>query len=463
MDEIWDIFNTCRQYHREKYVNSEIYNSMMRKIRYLCKEENELQAQRDRLRKVIEEDTNRIIKDAYFYTSQYCFFPEKQIVDGNGNISTEFKRDLLLSGISKLKPLNNVLLALIREYDFDVVWKFYEFIVENYEQSGKRKELRPDIRTVTYLIEAAKNKEHFEKAEAVSKLWCAEQALRTNKIYCDAYVERSRVAGAEKHISVHKERVKQEVKSQNFTQRADDVVEMAKKDIHYYGSLTSTLLNKYLDKVIGIMDDIGRSHHLSREQITRCKLGTYFNVRKNLIDAFSNQISFDALSYVYLVRLSQDNNEVERWMKELRAKENIYKYDMVVCAVISQSKEVCKADIDMALDYFEFWEDIIDNIGYDPDDQTSFSEHTERTYYEGVEEYDGYWINRAIHSTNEMGYYYHRLHKYGKVDDVALRFLKRQMDLFDKYGVPFPRYYSKNQAFDFQKEIEAHKDLLNEN
>ena len=107
------------------------------------------------------------------------------------------------------------------------------------------------------------------------------------------------------------------------------------------------------------------------------------------------------------------------------------------------------------MDYFEFWEDIINDIGYDPSDPTSIDSSTLKDY-KGESDYDGYWVTRELHCRHEMYYYDYRLKKYGKVDKVTLRFLKQQMELFAKYGVPFPCYYDK----DFQKEIEAHKDLL---
>ena len=455
LDEVWDIFNTCRNYYlkEQKYVNSEIYNSMMRKIGYLCKEE-ELNAQRKRLKEIIDKDSKRIIKDVYFHTSQYCFFPEKQIFGSDGNINSEFLRDISLSAVSKLKPLNSVLYMLLQGNEFEEVWKFYEYIVRNYEQSGKRKEVRPDIRTVTYLIEASTTKEQFEEAVKQSKVWYTDRQLRLNKIFSDAYNDKRSKFEPEQRTNRGDKVVPNDVSQQDYRQRTDDIICRAKKDIHYYGGLTSTMLNKYLSDVLTIKKNIEESKHLDFKTKDKCKKGTFFNIMENLINECKDQLMLDSLSYYYLIQLSPQD-KVQQWMNEVRAKENIYKYDILICTTMAQNKMVCRADIDMAMDYFEFWEDIINDIGYDPSDPTSIDSSTLKDY-KGESDYDGYWVTRELHCRHEMYYYDYRLKKYGKVDKVTLRFLKQQMELFAKYGVPFPCYYDK----DFQKEIEAHKDLL---
>ena len=102
------------------------------------------------------------------------------------------------------------------------------------------------------------------------------------------------------------------------------------------------------------------------------------------------------------------------------------------------------------------------DIGYDPAEPTSFSETTKITEYNGVDDYNGYWLTRASHSIREMNHYWNQLNKTnGYADKQALLFVKQQMEHFEKYNVPFPELRVKQQYVDFKKEIEKQQLLGN--
>lgn len=464
LDEVWEIFNTCRNHFRDKnmYVNSDLYNCMMRKLMFLCTTEDSLKLQQDKLRSIINEDFNRIIRDEYFYSLLYRFFPEKEVFDSDGNISKNFKKDIEKSEITHIKPLNNIM-ANIRSKGFEFVWKFYEFILSYYQQQGKWKALRPEIRTVTYLLNTVKTKEQFEKTDKIAKQWFSERLLNANKLYHDCYDTKRRELGyntdekdgeKEKNTVVETQRSPKENPS-DYKQRANNVIDMAIRDIYLYGILTATLFNRYLKNISYIMDDIGRDQHFSDNNIKkRCKEGTYRNLIRNLIEKYPDNINYDALSYVYLVNLSPSKWDVMQWMNKLKEKENNYKYDMIICATIAQNVEVCLADIDTALDYFEFWENIVYDIGYDPADPTSFSKTTHITRFNGIKDYDGYWLTRSTHCMREMFHYWQCLKQNkGYVDKTALKFIKQQMDFFDRYNIPFPQFTIRGKTINFRQEI----------
>lgn len=200
------------------------------------------------------------------------------------------------------------------------------------------------------------------------------------------------------------------------------------------------------------MNDIERE--MKYNIAKKYKAGIYRNVMKNLIERYSHELKFDAISYVYLIKFSSSDRDVERWLEVLKEKESVYRYDMVVCAAISQNIEVCNANIDIALDYFEFWEDIVHDIGYDPGDPTSVSETTEITKYYNVDDYDGYWWTRSQHCIREMHHYWQSLKRNGVVDKTALKLIKQQLTLFDQFQIPFPVYKYGRETMDFRKEVE---------
>ena len=462
LDEVWSIFNTCRNRLNEEkmYINSELYSNLMRKIKFLCKGD-ELTTQREKIRTIIEADDSHIIRDEYFIPALYRFFPNKEIIDKNGNISESFIKEIEQSKVEQVKLLNRIMFYIM-PHGFDAVWHLYEFIVDYYQQHGKWRNLRPDIRTVTYLMEAVCTRTQFDKAEAAAWLWCIEEVLRSNKMFWERYKTKKREFGLDTTKDIEKktledksakyDKPKHSASKGDYKQRIDEIINLAVKDIYLYGSLTPTILNRYLKDICYILDDIRK--RFNSDMANNRKVATYRNVFNNLIDKYRDRISFDALSYVYLIKLSPGEWDVKRWIKELKENEDDYKFDMVVCGTIATHVDVCRADIDTALDYFEFWEDIINDIGYDPSDPTSVSETTIVSKYDNCDDFDSYWLTRSTHCIREMMHYWRCLkQENGFVDKEALRVIKRQMKLFEKYNIPFPPLKEKGCTIDFKDEI----------
>ena len=248
--------------------------------------------------------------------------------------------------------------------------------------------------------------------------------------------------------------IKQEDKN-NYKDRTDNVIELAKKDIYTYGCLTSVQTNKYLDDIHNIIKDINKSKFLRPDIAKKCKVGVYMNILNNLIDKYYNKLSFDAISYTYLVKISP-KWDVKRWIEEFQKHEEEYKHDFVFCSAISCSFDVCNEDIDIGLSYFDFWQDIVHNIGYDPTDPTSVSEFTEVSQFNNVEDFDGYWLTRSNHSILEMRHFWRNRH-----DKTALRFIKEEMEHFEQHGVQFPQLLIDKESIDFKDIIEEYADLIN--
>lgn len=466
LEETWQIFNICRNYfhNNKRYVDSELYNSMMSKLIELgekgIEQEEILLDAIDRLRNIINEDYNRIIRDEHFVPSLYRLFPEKRIVDDAGNINKEFINDINSTYFTKNQALNNILKELKKEeYGFDIMWKFYEYMIEYYHKNGKRKTLRPDIRTVTLLMEAVQTAEQLEKAEDAAKIWGFESALLSNKLLRDAHEKARKEVSCnpieeKKMTPPNRKPIKQEDKN-NYKDRTDNVIELAKKDIYTYGCLTSVQTNKYLDDIHNIIKDINKSKFLRPDIAKKCKVGVYMNILNNLIDKYYNKLSFDAISYTYLVKISP-KWDVKRWIKEFQKHEEEYKHDFVFCSAISCSFDVCNEDIDIGLSYFDFWQDIVHNIGYDPTDPTSVSEFTEVSQFNNVEDFDGYWLTRSNHSILEMRHFWRNRH-----DKTALRFIKEEMEHFEQHGVQFPQLLIDKESIDFKDIIEEYADLIN--
>lgn len=465
LDEVWNIFNTCRNRLNEEklYINSELYSNLMYKIKFLCKGD-ELTTQREKIRAIIKADDSHIIRDEHFIPTQYRFFPDKEIIDNNGKISESFIKEMEQSKVEQVKLLNQIMLY-IKPYGFDAVWLLYVFIVDYYQQHGKWRTLRPDIRTVTYLMEAVTTKEQFDKAETASRQWCIEDVLRSNKMFWECYEAKKRKFGLDttkdikektfEQKSTKPEKPNHSVSSSDYKQRTDEIINLAVKDIYLFGSLTPTILNRYLKDICDIVDDIRKDPRLKKTEMAYSrKVATYRNVLSNLIDKYRDCLTFDALSYVYFIKLAPGEWDIKRWIGELRRKEDVYKFDMVVCGTIATNVDVCRADIDIALDYFEFWEDIVDDIGYDPSDPTSVSKTTKVSKYNNCDDYDGYWLTRSNHCIREMMHYWQCLKQQnGFVDKEALRVIKRQMELFERYNIPYPLLKIKGCTIDFKDEI----------
>lgn len=454
LDEIWDIFDKCRdRYKSDKlFIKSELYSSMIRKLKFLCKTD-EFQTHQKKLVRIIQEDYGRIIRDEYFVPCLYRFFPEKKVVDDNGNISVDFIKEMRTLNLSVVRPLNTIMADLKAE-GFDMVWKFYEFIVDYYQEKGKRKSLRPDIRTVTYLMEAVETKEQFERVEKTSAKWGLDALLSRNKIYNDT--RNSKIQALGLHSEPVKERREHNNVNKNFQtneERINFIIKLIEKDIDLYGRVTPTRFNQHLRTIDDVVKKVKGDKSIKNKASI---IDTYTNVLVNFLNKHGDKICYNALSYVYLIKFTP-GSDVDSWIKELKNKKEIYQYDFVACAAIAQSTEICDKDIDLSLEYYQSWEAITNAIGYDPKDAESCSEVTDVKNFKGVNDYDGYWLTRYAHCKCLMNYYCNHLK--GNKDDVKrqriLGSIKQQMDSFEQYGIPAPQISIRDEFVDFKREAES--------
>ena len=454
LDEVWVIFEKCRNRYKvdNLFIKSELYSSMIRKLKFLCKTD-EFKTHQEKLNRIIQEDYDRIIRDEFFIPSLYRFLPDKKVVDDNGNISANFIREMRALNLSIIRPLNTIMAELKTE-GFDIVWKFYEFIVDYYQEKGKHKSLRPDIRTITYLMEAIETEEQFECVEEISKKWGLFALLRRNTIYNNIRNSKREALG----LSCKNNKKSRGHNNENGNlwtneDRINSIIKSVEKDINLYGCITPTRFNQHLRTFGDIIQKVngGKSKRTRTSTIEK-----YSNALVNLLNKYDDKICYNALSYLYLIKFTPEIY-VDRWIKELRNKREIYQYDFVACAAIAQSAEICDKDIDLSLEYYKSWEAITNDIGYNPTDTESFSEETAVKIFEGIEDYDGYWLTRHSHCKCEMYYYYNHL-KDNK-DDVKrhqiLCFIKQQIKSFEQFGIPAPRISIRGEFVDIKREIES--------
>nr|MCR4921230.1 hypothetical protein [Bacteroidaceae bacterium] len=470
--DIWQVFSTCRDYYAQKkmYITSELYSGMMKKIHYLCQHDSaELNQNLEHLQRIINEDWSRIVRDEYFLSTLYRFMPDKHILDDEGHICEDFKKDMQSSNIQQVKVLNCIMYDL-RNHGFDTLWQFYEYIVSYYETHAKLRGLMPDYRTITYLLENVQTEEQFLKTDDAAKRWLGSRVFSNNIMYGQAYYHAQKAIGRnvpkmEKDtVATAPERAQSgrtvRTGRRDYRGETDDVINLALMDIYLYGSLTSTLFNQYLKEIIEIVKDIRKDTNMRSEVVKTCIQGTYWNLSKNLLEKHRDDLMFDVDSYVSLIKLSPDSNVAREWVKELARHREAYRFNVVACREIATSVEVSQCDIDLSLDCFEYWERIMNDIGYDPEDPTSASEPTEAKFLPSpMKDYDGYWATRYYHTLREMSHYCYTKARWGGNKD-SLTFIKKQMEVFDQYGIPFPVFQSKGryEAVDFREEVKLLSD-----
>ena len=464
LDDAWVIFNTCRNYYRnkKKYIKSDLYSNLMMRIKKLCdKNESLLIVQQKKVSAIIEEDFSRILRDGFFYSSLYRFLPQKKIIDNSGTICGEFAEDMEKSNISHVKAFNNIMLIL-KERSFDSVWTFYEFIVNFYQKHNRWKTLRPDIYTVSNLMESVENSVQLEKAEAAAKRWISETELCNSSIYQSAYSVAKKNAGitiTPTSILSTNDYLEKIVKREKNTHRdyekeVDLIIDKAVNNINLDEILTSTLFNQYLQQTLQIIKDYSSDKSLERAIVKNFKSATYYKISDELIKKNTDKINFDNISYVNLIHMSPTENEAKEWINKLVENKDIYKYNLVVCAALAQEYVVARTDITVSRVFFGFWENIMNDIGYDPSDSSSYSILSAKSEYQQSTDYDGYWLTKGGHALREMNHYEYMLTIQHKVDLDSLRIIKKILYDFDLYGIKCPQPVSKGHPIiDYRKEI----------
>ena len=441
IDEVWDIFNKCQKYYEKDglEVNSELYGSMMRRLKFLCRNNmDESLKQRRKLQKIIEADWKRISMDKQFYATLYANAPDWRVFDEQGNISKSFKENMKLSQVENVKMFNIVLLTIVHnaDYHFKHAWTFYQYIKQYYRDNNKINDLRPDIRTFNYLLDKIETKDDYNVwFKEIDKCGWLENDRKKNKMYKKSY------AAICKKLGVEVDRRGYNKSDRNSV----SVFERMKNDIDRFNFISPSRLNQFMNE---IKEDNEKKAFSIKEQ--------NYKELTTVLSEYRDRIIFNARSYATLIKLSPNAAQAGFWIAEMRHElpEDQYKYHMIVCREIATSKEVAQNDMDVSTEFFKYWENILQEIGFDPDDKDSFSEYTDKpkpqnSQYSEIDDYDYYWNTRYYHLIQELADYC----RTGRNDTNRLEEIKRELDVFKKYGTEAPVYWLKDEVLDIEREI----------
>lgn len=475
LDQVWEIFNTCRNYYNKKksYRASELYSNMLRKIDFLCRKENkDLQVEFGKMKKILEDDKKFIVPDEFFNVSISRYLDDKSIFDNDGNITVEFKQKMEDSNIQNIR-IFNVYLFMYKDDGFSKIWNLYKYILDYYDKHSKWKNLRPDIRTFTYMLETVTTKEQFEYVFEEAKKRLSEKLYNSNKVFVERLEDFKKQFSTDSTLEkdndkrefhqkkedtkeVYLERVKEKkrfstdstLKKDNgkrdfyqkkedtkevYLERAKRMINSIKSDIEHYGSCTPTKLNKYLKNILEISNDKNVKHDI------------YDNLYDSLIKEKRDNLEFNENTYLSLIKLAPQNKCTE-WINEMN-KLNI-EHNFVICREMATIMQVANHNIKISSQYFKYWQEIMNNIGYALDDKDSFTELSDCSKFNKIDDYDSFWKTYYNHTLRVM-------HDYYKNKDLSsLKFIKESLTLFKQYKVQIPVYNNKGTEVNFEKEIE---------
>lgn len=457
LEQVWSIFNTCRKHYNDKssYRASELYSNMLRKIDYLCKDDNELlQKQLNKMKEILEEDKKFLVLDEHFIVSVFRYFDDKNILDDSGELTRDFSELMDVSNVRNIRVLNN-LLFLLKKHGFGIMWKFYEYMLYYYEKQGKWQYLRPDIRTFTYMFETVKKKEQRDKVDSEAKRWLSENTYNTNKLFSKKkedlqkqFSTNSTLKEDGGKIDSHPEEVYTE---DVYMQRTGKIINSVLTDINNYGRCTPTLINMYLDKLLKVIDDVKKNKMLkSKGEIIE---NIYSELWNSLIIPNRDKLDFNGNSYLSLIKLAPQK-DCGKWINEMNKLKNEIIHHLVICREMATEMKVAKYDIDISFQYFKYWQEIMGNIGYAFDDKNSYTELSEHSQFNEKVDYDNFWRTYYNHTLRVMYRYYNKKIYEGCTDLSLLCIIKEFLNLFELNNVQIPVYNYKGTMVDFKKEIE---------
>ena len=457
LEQVWEIFNTCRNYYNAKksYRASELYSNMLRKIDFLCrKEKKDLQVEFWKMKKILEDDKKFIVPDEFFNVSISRYLDDKSIFDKDGNITAEFKRKMEDSNVQNIR-IFNVYLFMYKDDGFSKIWNLYKYILDYYDKHSKWKNLRPDIRTFTYMLETVTTKEQFEEVFEEAKKRLSEKLYNSNKVFVERLEDLEKQFSADSTLEndnckrdfhQKKEDIKNNCKrdfhqktedtKEVYLERAKRIINSIKSDIEHYGSCTPTKLNKYLKNILEIAN---------KSNDKNVKQDIYNNLYDSLIEEKRDNLEFNENTYLSLIKLAPQNRCTE-WINEMN-KLNI-EHHFVICREMATVMQVANYDIKISCKYFKYWQEIMNNIGYALDDEDSFTELSDCSKFNNIDDYDSFWKTYYNHTLRVMhGYYKNK-------DLSSLKFIKESLTLFKKNEVQIPIYKFKGTEVNFEKEIE---------
>lgn len=457
LEQVWSIFNTCRNHYKGKssYRASELYSNMLRKIAYLCKDDNDLlQVQLNKMKGILKEDQKFLVLDEHFIVSVFRYFDDKNILDGNGNLTRDFKELMDISNVQNIRVLNN-LLFLLKKQGFDKMWKFYEYILYYYEKRGKWQYLRPDIRTITYILETVREKEQRDKVDGEAKRWLSENTYNSNKLFSkkrdDLQKQFSTDCTLKRDESKTDSQPEKEDTEETYLQRTGKIINSFLADINNYGGCTPTLINMYLKNLKTVIDDVKKDKTLKNKgEIIE---NIYSELLNSLITPKRDKLEFNGSSYLSLIKLAPQK-ECGKWIEEMNKLNNGIIHHLDICREMATEMKVAYYDIDISFQYFKYWQDIMNNIGYAFDDENSYTVLSKKSQFNKRVDYDSFWKTYYYHTVCVMHRYCNRKKFEGCTDLSFLGIIKKNLNLFEQNNVQIPVYNYKGMTFDFKKEIE---------
>lgn len=458
LNEAWELFDTCRKHYKNQnlYISSDLYANMMRKLDELLNDTpQERKKQLNKLGEIIEEDDKWIIKDDRYVASVYRYMPDKQIIK-DGMINEKFIKDLFGNGAEVLDVtvFNNILKKL-KDDGFNAMWAFYTFMVDYYKEHGCLKSLQPDIRTITILYEEVDDAVALGKVEEAATKRIIENNAEGHKKYCDARDEARSKYGKMKN---DKRKEPENKDQKTFYQQIEMIINSAQTDIDC-GTFTSTKLNKCLKELNEIKDCINKDSVISKDEKDTYIKEICRNVYVNIVRKIKKrQLCFDGMTYVSMLKLSTNMYQATKWIVEMNKREKEFLYDVTVCREMAVNIWVARYDIGMSRQYFKNWEIIMEDVGFSPKDENSFSDYTEKGAGEFEPDYDYYWNTHKEHLIREMDSYWQKYIQKepqgGAQQDAqqrSLKFIHEMINHFKECNKKYHPYTKNNKQIDFEE------------
>lgn len=444
-DTSWGLFNKCRRFYRNRewYINSDLYSNMMRKIYFAFQDDQERFSEQMRsLSHIIDEDESLIIKDEFFLANRYALDPvwNKKIFDRD-HVSNEFIQDMKRSDIHKVRTLNKVLISLVKAGDvpFSKVWIFYQLIKGFYVKYPKRSKLKPDIFTFTNLLRAVKSKEDYDLVmKELNEIYKKKQDeqkhnKKHNKKYeiFNAEIFNDSLKQAQMRVGCFVEDKKQD---NDTDDSIDGILREMQISFSKYDIITPTTLNSDLKKLT---------------EKKEFKNEDYNRLKKEVLEPNKKKIDYDIQSYVSMIKLSPTFMEAKFWIVCLLADLNYEEYcnNLTQCRELASSAIMARYSIDNSVAFFDYWKNIMDDIGYEPGNPDSFTKYSDKPKKSQFKnDYDYYWSTRWEHLCREMhDYCFH-----GRRDKDRLESIKEQIQVFDDHNVEMGVFTFKEKVVDIR-------------
>lgn len=442
-DTSWGIFNKCRKFYTSKnwYINSDLYSNMMRKIYFSFKNDPErFSEQMQSLSRIIDEDERLIIKDEFFLVNRYAYDPVwNERVFEDDHVSHEFIEDMKRSDIHKVRALNKVLISMVNagNVPFSKVWTYYLFIKDFYDKRPRSgKELKPDIFTFTNLFRAVKSKEDYDLV--MKELKELHKTKAKDFMYAKFYV--NSLKDAQKRVGLP---VKERGPSSKNEKTINDIFEEMKKSFDENDIITSTILNRFL---MSLNDYIEKQNSKTKKEF---KIKVYKRLDSEMLDPYEEKMCYDVASCVAMIKLSPTLKDAKFWIDFLLDNFDYeeYCYHLTQCRELGTSVYMAQYNIEYSVDFFDYWNTIMDDIGYEPGNSDSFTEDSDKPKKSRFEnDYDYYWSTRWEHLTREMHNYCYT----GCRDNDRLESIKEQIQVFDKYDEKLMDFTFDGKFVDFR-------------